>query len=310
MLARRYKMLKSRNKYKSVFSCSWFIAGCEYYHDLMSSPSWRALTALITWPVSDQQPSLLLLLTHHVSVCRSGFRTDAPSGRSARRPPMCSGLRGLSCRRTTACLSSRPPRQQQRPWATASAPSTPTTPAGPRRGCPACLNCSYRRLWAASRPWRSPCLSVASAPGRRPTPWVYPTCRQTAPGSSHTSTSPLSPGWYPRPCRARPTWPARLSCVVPRTVTSGEGQASPRCAAKRSSTQYPWVSPSEGGPPCRAFLSPTHRSSAFTSYSPPPSKRCTGKSTTRILVLLHTWRVFLPIKQEGKLKLFISRSRA
>lgn len=157
---------------------------------------------------------------------------------------MSSGLRGLSCQHTTACLSSRPQRQQQRPWATASAPSTPTTPAGPRQGCPACLNCSYRQPWAASRPWHSPCLSVASAPGRRPTPWVYPTCRQTAPGSSHTSTSPLSLGWYPRPCRAPPTWPARLSCVVPRTVTSGEGQASPRCAAKRSSTQYPWVSPS------------------------------------------------------------------
>ncbi len=152
-----------------------------------------------------QYTGRLPLLTRRVSVCRSGFRTDAPSGRSARRLPMSSGLRALSCRRTTACLSSRPPRQQRRPWATASAPSTPTTPAGPRQGCPACLNCSYRRLWAASRPWRSPCLSVASAPGRRPTPWVYPTCRQTAPGFSHTSTSPLSPGWYPRPCRARPT---------------------------------------------------------------------------------------------------------
>lgn len=151
-----------------------------------------------------RQPLHPLLLTHLISVCRSGFRTDAPSGRSARRPPMSSGLRGLCCRRTTACLSSRPPRQQQRPWATACAPSTPTTPAGPRQGCPACLNCSYRLLWAASRPWRSPCLSVASAPGRRPTPWVYPTC-QTAPGFSHTSTSPLSPGWYPRPCLARPT---------------------------------------------------------------------------------------------------------
>ncbi len=202
------------------------------------------LTPLITWPVRAPAAIHLLLLTHHISVCRSGFRTDAPSGRSARRPPMCSALRGLSCRRTTACLSSRPPRRQQPPWATASAPSTPTTPAGLRRGCPVCLSCRYRRLWAASRPWRSLCLSVASAPGRRPTPWVYPTCRPTAPGFSHTSTSPLSPGWYPRPCRARPTWPARLSCVAPRTVTSGEGQASPHCAAKRSSTQYPWVSPS------------------------------------------------------------------
>lgn len=158
---------------------------------------------------------------------------------------MSSGLREHSCQLTTACLSSRPRRQQRRPWATASALSTPTTPAGPRRRCPACLSCSYRRLWAASRPWRSPCLSAASAPGRRPTPWVYPTCRRTDPACSHTSTSPLSLGWYPHPCRVRLMWPARLSSVVPRTVTSGEGQASPRCGAKRWSTQYPWVSPSD-----------------------------------------------------------------
>lgn len=181
---------------------------------------------------------------HHLSPRRSGFRTDAPSGRSARRLPMFSELRGLSCQHTTACLSSHPRRQQQRPWATASAPFTPTTRAGPRQGCPACLSCSCRPPWAASRPWRSRCLSVVSAPGRRLTPWVYPTCLQTAPGYSHTSTSPRSLGWCPRPCLARPTWAARLSCVVPRTVTPGEGQASPRCAAKRSSTQYPWVSPS------------------------------------------------------------------
>lgn len=180
-----------------------------------------------------------------VSVPRSGFRTDAPSGRSARRPRTSSGPRGLSCRRTTACLSSRPRRRRRRPWATASAPSTPTTPAGPRRGWPACLSCSSRRLWAASRPWRSPCLSAASAPGRRPTPWVYPTCLRTAPACSRTFTSPLSPGWYPLPCRARPVWPARLNSVVPRTVTSGEGQASRRCGAKLWSTQYPWVSNDE-----------------------------------------------------------------
>ena len=192
-----------------------------------------------------------LLLTRHVSACRSGSRTGAPSGRSARRPPTCSGLRGLCCRRTTAFLSSRRPRRQRPRWTTASAPSTPTTPAGPRQGCPACLSCSSRRPWAASRPWRSPCLSAASAPGSHTTPWVYPTCRPTAPGCSLTSTSPRSPGWYPRPCPARPTWPARLSCVAPRTVTSGEGQASRRCAAKRWSTQYPWVSP-------RELLFPSH----------------------------------------------------
>lgn len=142
-----------------------------------------------------------------LSLCvrRSGFRTDAPSGRSARRPPMSSARRGLSCRRTTACPSSRPPRRQRRPWATACAPSTPTTPAGPRPGCPACLSCSYRRHWAANRPWRSPCPSAASAPGRRTTPWVCPTCRPTAPGCSPTCTSPRSPEWYPRPYPARPT---------------------------------------------------------------------------------------------------------
>ncbi|KAG7215506.1 hypothetical protein INR49_022479 [Caranx melampygus] len=51
----------------------------------------------------------------------------------------------------------------------------------------------------------SPCPSAASAPGRRPTPWVYPTCRRTAPGCSHTCTSPRSPGWYPPPYPAPPT---------------------------------------------------------------------------------------------------------
>lgn len=167
---------------------------------------------------------------------------------------MCSERRGLCCPHTTACLSSPPRRLRPRPWATASAPSTPMTPAGPRRGCPACLSCSCRRRSAASRPWPSPCLSAASAPGPRQTPWVYPTCLQTAPGSSRTSTNPRSPGWFPRRCRARPTWPARLSCVVPRTVTPGEGQASPRCAAKRWSTQYPWVS-------LRTFLSRVFSSS-------------------------------------------------
>lgn len=136
---------------------------------------------------------------------RSGSRTDAPSGRSARRPPTCSVLRGRSCRRTTACRSSRPLRRQQRPWATASAPFTPTTPAGPRQGCPACRSCSSRRRWAASRPWPSPCPSAAWVPGHRPTPWVYPTCRPTAPGCSRTCTSPRSLGWFPPPYPAPPT---------------------------------------------------------------------------------------------------------
>lgn len=163
------------------------------------------MTPLITRQHHSSHYIRLPPLTHRTSACRSGSRTDAPSGRSARRPPTCSGPREPSCPHTTACLSSRPRRQRRRPWATASAPSTPTTPAGPRRGCPACHSCSSRPPWAASRPWLSPCLSVASAPGRHPTPWVYPTCRRTARGSSHTSTSPRSPGWFPRRCRARPT---------------------------------------------------------------------------------------------------------
>lgn len=173
-----------------LFLCLQLIYCCVFEDDLW--PSFHALVG---------SSSVL----NSPSPCRSGSRTDAPNGRSARRPPTSSGLRGLSCRRTTACLSSRPPRQQRRPWGTAFAPSTPTTPAGPRRGCPACLSCSYRRLWDASRAWRSPCLSAASAPARHPTPWVYPTCRRTAPGYSRTSTSPLSPEWYPRPCPGRPT---------------------------------------------------------------------------------------------------------
>lgn len=159
-----------------------------------------ALTAR-PWPCSSSCYDAHLLSP----LRRSGSRTDAPNGRSARRPPTSSARRGLCCPHTTACLSSRPRRLRPRPWATACAPSTPTTPAGPRRGCPACLSCSCRPRSAASRPWPSPCLSAASAPGPRRTPWVYPTCLQTAPGSSRTSTNPRSPGWFPRRCRARPT---------------------------------------------------------------------------------------------------------
>lgn len=185
--------------------------------------SWQPYLSMRHLPPDSPSP---------VSVRRSGSRTDAPSGRSARRPPTCSERRGRCCPRTTACPSSR-----RRPWATASAPSTPTTPAGPRRGCPACLSCSCRPPWAASRPWRSPCPSAASARGRRPTPWVCQTCRPTGPGCSRTCTSPRFPGWSRRLSPAPPTWPARLSCVAPRTVTSGEGRASRRCVAKRWSTQ-------------------------------------------------------------------------
>lgn len=174
-----------------------------------------------------------------VSARRCGSRTDAPSGRKGRRPPMCSAPRGRCCPRR-ACPSSLP----RPPWRTACAPSTPTTLAGPRE-CRGCLSCSSRRPSAVSRACHSRCHSATLARARRPTPWVSPTAsRPTAPVYSPTSTSRLSPECRPHSPAPR-TYRAPPSCVAPRTVTCGEGQASHHCGAKRWSTQCPWVSLSD-----------------------------------------------------------------
>lgn len=137
------------------------------------------------------------------------------------------------CSQPQACHSSRP----RPPWRTACAPSTPTTLAGPR-GCRGSPSCSSRRPWVASLAC-SPCHNAAWVQDRHQTRWVSPTaCPPTAPVCSPTSTSRISPE-----CRhlspAPRTYRAPRSCVVPRTVTCGEGQASRHCGAKRWSTQCP-----------------------------------------------------------------------
>lgn len=167
---------------------------------------------------------------------RSGSRTGAPSGRSARRRPTCSA-RPAHCSPRQACLSSRRlPPPLPPPWATACALSTPTTPAGRRPPCRACHSCLCRRRWAGSRPWRSRCPSAAWQPGRRPTPWACPTVWRvpTARGCSRTSTSPPSPAWCPPPSPAPATSPVRPSSAAPRTAaTCGGARASPPSAARR-----------------------------------------------------------------------------
>lgn len=160
---------------------------------------------------------------------RFGFRTDAPSGRSARRP-LTSSEPPVPCSPLMAWLISSTQQQQpQPPWAIASVPFTPMTPAGRLPECRAFLNCNSPPPWAGSRPWLSPCPSAALELVPLPTPWA---CPPTAPGSSHTSTSPAFQGWCPAPCLAPLTWPVRPSFAAPRRVTCGEGRASHPCAAR------------------------------------------------------------------------------
>ena len=162
---------------------------------------------------------------------RSGSRTDAPSGRRGRRLPMSSAPRER-CFPHTACSSS-PPRQ---PWRTACVPSMPTIRVGPR-GCPGCPSCSSRHRLVASPACRSPCHSAASDPDP-PTQWAFPTaCPPTAPGCSPTSTRRIFQEC--RPLFRDPTTGAPRSCVAPRTVICGEGQASRLFDARRWSTQFP-----------------------------------------------------------------------
>lgn len=126
-----------------------------------------------------------------LSARRFGSRTDAPSGRRGRRPPMCSAPRGRCCQHR-ACHSSLP----RPPWRTACAPSTPTTLAGPR-GCRECPSCSSRRPLVVSQACRD-CHSAVWVRARHQTPWVSPTaCPPTAPVCSPTSTSRLSPECRP-----------------------------------------------------------------------------------------------------------------
>lgn len=144
------------------------------------------------------------------------------------------------CSQHRACHSSLP----RPPWRIACAPSTPTTLAGPQ-GCRGSPSCSSRRPWVASRACHSPCHSAVWAPAHHQIPWVSPTAfPPTAPVCSPTSTSRISPECRPLYPAPR-TYRAPRSCVVPRTVTCGEGQASRHCGAKRWSTQCPWVSLSD-----------------------------------------------------------------
>lgn len=168
-----------------------------------------------------------------LSSCRFGFRTDALNGRKGRRPPMFSARRGrFSQHRACPSFLLRPP------WRTACAPSTPTTPAGPR-GCRGCPSFSSRRPSVVSRECHSRCHSAVLVQAHRQTPWVSPTASPpTAPVYSPISTSRLSPECRPLSPAPR-TYRAPRSCVVPRTVTCGEGQASRHCGAKRWSTQCP-----------------------------------------------------------------------
>lgn len=183
--------------------------------------------AVFLWPLSA------------VFLPRFGFRTDAPNGRRGRRQPTSSAHRAR-CSRPRACHSS-PPRP---PWRTASARSTPTTRAG-QRGCRGSPSFSSRRPWAASPAWRSRCHSAVWVRAPRRTQWVCQTgCPPTVRGCSLTSTSRLSRGCRPL-CPVPRTYQAPRSCVAPRTVTCGEGQASRLWGAKRWSTQCPWVSLSD-----------------------------------------------------------------
>lgn len=146
---------------------------------------------------------------------------------------MFSAPRGLSSPRR-ACLSS-PPRPL---WRTACAPSTPTTLAGPQ-GCRGCPSCSSLQLSVVSRACTSHCHSAVWVQARHRIPWVSPTaCPPMVPVCSPTSTSRLSPECRPLSLAQR-TYRAPRSCVAPRTVTCGEGQASRHCGAKRWSTQCP-----------------------------------------------------------------------
>lgn len=136
---------------------------------------------------------------------------------------------------------SSPPRP---PWRTACAPFTLTTPAGlPEcRGCP---SCSSRRPSAVSRACHSRCHSAVSVQARHQTPWDSPTAwPPTVRACSPTSTNHISPECRPLSPAPR-TYLAPRSCVVPRTVTCGEGQASRHCGAKHWSIQCPWASLSD-----------------------------------------------------------------
>lgn len=141
------------------------------------------------------------------------------------------------CSQHRACHNSLP----RPPWRTACVPSTPTTLAGPR-GCRECPSFNSRRPLVASQACHNHCHSAVLVQAHHQIPWVSPTASPPmALVYSPTSTSHLSPECRPLSPGPR-TYRAPRSCVVPRTVTCGEGQASRHCGAKRWSTQCPWVS--------------------------------------------------------------------
>lgn len=171
--------------------------------------------------------------------CRFGSRTDALSGRKGRRPPTFSAPRG-PCFQPQVYHSSplRPP------WRTACAPFTPTTPAGLPE-CQGCPSFSSRRPLAVSRACHSRCHSAVSVRARHQTPWDSQTaCPPMVRACSPTSTNHISLECRPLSPAPR-TYLAPRSCVVPRTVTCGEGQALRRCGAKHWSTQCLWASLSD-----------------------------------------------------------------
>lgn len=180
----------------------------------------------------------------HYQVCalvcrRFGSRTDAPSGRSARRPRTCSARPARYFLLITVYRSFL---QQQ--LTTVYARFTQTTHVGLQPGCLVSLSFNFRRRSAVSPQWRSHCRSAAwEAQVRRClVPWVCLTWRPTArPCSRITYTSPRFRAWFPLHSRARQARvPQHKSATRHRQiVTCGAVRVLHPCAAKRSSTQSP-----------------------------------------------------------------------
>lgn len=174
---------------------------------------------------------------------RSGSRTDVPSGRSARRPPMSSVLPAPCCLHTV-CPSSHQRRRLQRQWGIAYVHFMPMTPVGRQLVCPGFHSSNYRQPWVGSRPWPSLCPSAVWEQVPLQIRWASLTgCHLTGLAFNPTCTNPHSPGWSQRPSLAPLMSPALPSSAAPRIAMCGEGAASLLCAAKHWSTRFLWVSP-------------------------------------------------------------------